>query len=148
MDLGLLRLCILVTLSLACRLGIAQDKRVASRVEVDKTLNDVVRQFNAKMAGTKVDEITVVKFMAYDESVPMLSYLYGSSYFANTGKRALSSEHAQAVKHFNIEKTCSSEFKQLMGSYGLQVVHSFSDSTTGRNLLDVRVTFRDCQKLR
>lgn len=81
--------------------------------------------------------------MTYDEKTPLLGYFYETNYFAKPGKRQITKEYAEKLRQFNIEKTCSSRFKPLMKAYGMQVAHSFSDATTGKNLVEIVVTFDD-----
>jgi hypothetical protein len=123
-------------------------ERKYSLFEIHTILNDMVRQFNTKMGGTKVDDMTTIRMMTYDENGPTLGYFYSISYFEDTGKHHISPQHAKLTRDFNIEKTCSSPFRALMSDYGLKVVHIFSDSTTGRNLLEVRVSSKDCKSFR
>jgi hypothetical protein len=124
----------------------AQDRSIPSRAEVDRVMLEMVKQFNAQMAGTKVDEMTIIRMMTYDRATPSLGYLYSTNYIATTGQKELTQEYIQQVKRFNIEKTCSSPVRPLLRAYGLQVVHSFSDATSGKNILQVRVTASDCDQ--
>lgn len=135
----------LIAMLLFPTLAMGQNGNTPPISELHKAMNAAVKDFNSKMPGTKVDESTVLRFMTYDEATPMLGYSYETKYFATTGKRNISADYAERVRQFNIEKTCSSRFKSLMRSYGMQVVHSFSDATTGKNLLEVVVTFNDCK---
>ena len=124
----------------------SQESKRPSRAEIDKILNNAVEQFNAKMIGTKVDEITVIRMMTYDEAIPTLGYLYATRYFDTTGQRKVTSEYVASIREFNVARTCTSPFAPLMRAYGLQVVHSFSDATTGAKLVELKITREDCRR--
>lgn len=108
-------------------------------------MNYMVREFNSKMPGTRVDEMTAIRIMTYDAAVPTLAYIYSTDYFSQTGQRIVTPEHIKALRAFNIEKTCTSDLRVFMKAHGLQVVHSFSDTFTGANLVQVRVRYSDCR---
>jgi hypothetical protein len=106
---------------------------------------NMVKQFNEKMAGTKVDDQTVIRMMTYDTPVSTLTYLYATRYYAATGQRSVTPEHAKVLRQYHIEKTCSSPFRAFMKGYGMEVVHTFEDATTGRRLVTITVRGADCQ---
>ena len=124
----------------------AQTQKPPTRAEIHKILNEAVRQFNSKMTNTKIDEMTIIRMMTYDEATPTMSYHYATTYFAKSKVKKVTPEYIAAIRSFNVEKTCTSQFEPLMRAYGLEVVHSFSDAITGANLVDITVTATDCAR--
>lgn len=133
-----------IALSAMATAAIGQSRPIPPRSELDATMNNMVREFNSKMSGTSVDEQTKIKLMTYDAATPTLGYLYSTRHFAKTGKRTIDAEYARTLRSFHVEKTCSSNFKALMKNYGLEIVHSFADENTGKNLIEIRVKPTDC----
>jgi hypothetical protein len=111
---------------------------------VDKVMQDAVNEFNKKMAGIRADERTIVKFMSYDAKVPTLGYFYSSAHYLSTGRKTLTESEKIALRQFHVQKTCSSKFDIFMKHYGLEVIHSFEDATTGKNLVEMKIRYSDC----
>ena len=133
-----------VLLAVVAQTSPAQPSKALTRSDVDQVMTNMVKEFNSKMAGTRVDEMTVIRMMTYDKAVPTLGYHYGTAYFKSTGQRNVSPEHRAALRSFHVEKTCSSNFRVFMKSYKLEVVHTFADTDTGRNLAEIRISNSDC----
>jgi len=131
---------------LAAASALAQSQKLPPRAEIDKVLNEAVRQFNVKMSGTKVDEMTSIRIMTYDEATPTIAYHYTTLYLAKNKIKKVTPEYIASIRRFNTEKTCTSQFEPLMRAYGLEVVHSFSDAVTGANLLHITITSVDCAR--
>lgn len=124
----------------------SQSKPGFSRSDLDSSMRSMVKQFNEQMAGTRVDDQTVIRMMVYDTPVPTLTYIYATKHYATTGLKSVDQEHAQALRKYHIEKTCSSDFAAFMRAFKLEVTHSFEDATTGRRLFSVTVRGSDCVK--
>jgi hypothetical protein len=136
----------LALLAFAATCAYSQGNKIPSRAELHKIMNDAVKQFNSKMTNTRVDEMTVIRMLTYDEATPTMSYHYATTYFAKSKVKKVTPEYVASIRAFNVEKTCTSQFEPLMRGYGLEVVHSFSDAITGANLVDITVTANDCAK--
>ena len=122
----------------------AHAQNIPPKSEMDNAIKNMVKQFNSQMSGLKVDEFTTVKFLTYDSSPPLLTYFYSSSALSATNQQSLTASQLVAVNQFNINKTCTSNFKIFMKYYSLKVAHFMEDSKTGKNFYKLTVTHADC----
>lgn len=124
----------------------AQNKSnaIPPKAQVDTVLSNMVNEFNSKMAGTKADERTIIRFMSYDVKVPTLGYFYSTTHYLSTKRKTLTDQEKKAMWEFHVQKTCTSSFDLFMKLYGLEVVHRFEDSTTGQKLVEMRIKYSDC----
>ena len=124
----------------------AQNKSntIPPKAQVDTVFTNMVNEFNSKMAGTKADERTIIRFMSYDAKVPTLGYFYSTTHYLSTKRKELTNQEKKAMWEFHVRKTCTSSFDIFMKFYGLVVVHRFEDSTTGAKLIEMRIKYSDC----
>jgi len=121
----------------------AQEK-IPSKSELDAVMINAVKQVNAQMAGVRIDEYTNLKFVTYDLNPPLFTYFYTSSVISVDKKEALSQLQIDALRKFNISKTCSTQFKPLMKPYNLKIAHVFEDKNSGKIIYKLIVTHLDC----
>jgi len=121
----------------------AEDK-IPSKSEIDSVMQNAVKQMNAQMSGTKIDEYTTLKFVTYDLNPPLFSYFYTSSALTFLKQDNLNQIQTDAIKTFNVTKTCSTQFKPLMKPYNLKVAHIFEDKNTGKIIYKLTVSHLDC----
>ena len=133
---------LMIALFIVCN---AHAQNIPPKSEMDNAIKNMVKQFNSQMSGLKVDEFTTVKFLTYDSSPPLLTYFYSSSALSATNQQSLTNAQLAAMNLFNINKTCTSNFKALMKPYSLKVAHIMEDSKTGKNFYKLTVTSIDCQ---
>ncbi len=118
---------------------------IPPKAELDAVMQNAVKQMNSQMSGLKVDEYTTLKFVAYDTSPPLFTYFYSSSALSVTNQQSLTNAQIAAMNQFNINKTCTSNFKALMKPYSLKVAHIMEDSKTGKNFYKLTVAAKDCE---
>jgi hypothetical protein len=123
--------------------SIADDK-IPSKSEFDAVMQNAVKQMNAQMAGTKVDEYTTLKFVTYDLNPPLFSYFYTSTTLTVLKQDNLNQMQTDAIKKFNTTKTCSTRFKPLMKPYNFKVAHIFEDKNSGKIIYKLTVSHLDC----
>jgi hypothetical protein len=131
---------VLVALSLN---SFAEDK-IPSKSEFDAVMQNAVRQMNAQMQGTKIDEYTTLKFVSYDLNPPLFSYFYTSNVLVALKQDNLGRAQIDAMKKYNITKTCSTKFKPLMKPYNFKVSHIFEDKSSGKVIYKLTVSYLDC----
>ena len=132
---------LMIALFIVCN---AHAQNIPPKSEMDNAIKNMVKQFNSQMSGLKVDEFTTVKFLTYDSTPPLLTYFYSSSALGATNQQSLASAQLAATNQFNINKTCTSNFKIFMKHYSLKVAHIMEDSKTGKNFYKLTVTHADC----
>jgi hypothetical protein len=115
-----------------------------TRSEVDAMFENVARQANSQMSGTKIDEYTTLRAVSYDKAVPVFSYLYASTVSAKTGRLNLNGAERQAMSTYHQTKTCGTHFRPFMKAYGLRVTHIFEDQRTGSHLITLTYSGKDC----
>jgi hypothetical protein len=123
--------------------SISQDK-IPSKLEFDSIMRNAVRQVNAQISGLKIDEYTALKFVTYDSSPPLFSYFYNTSALTVLKQSSLNQMQIDEMKKFNVNKTCSSNFKSLMKPYNLKVAHVFEDVNSGKVIYKLTVSHLDC----
>jgi hypothetical protein len=123
--------------------SLSQDK-IPSKSEFDSIMMNAVKQMNSQMSGVKIDDYTTLKFVTYDLNPPLFSYFYSTSALAALKQSSLNKVQIDAMKKFNINKTCSSNFKPLMKPYNFKVSHVFEDSNSGKILHKLTVSHLDC----
>ena len=121
----------------------AQEK-IPSKSELDAIMISAVKQMNAQMAGVRIDEYTNLKFVTYDLNPPLFNYFYTSNALTVLKQNNLTQAQMEALKKFNIAKTCSSQFKPLMKPYNLKVSHTLEDKDSGKIIYKLNVTYLDC----
>jgi len=119
-------------------------QNIPPKVELDAVMQNAVKQMNSQMSGLKVDEYTTLKYVSYDTTPPLFTYFYSSSALSATNQQSLTNAQLAAMNLFNINKTCTSNFKALMKPYSLKVAHIMEDSKTGKNFYKLTVTHADC----
>jgi hypothetical protein len=125
-------------------IGNAYAEKIPPKSEMDNALKNMVKQFNSQMPGLKVDEYTTLKFVTYDTTPPLLTYFYSTSALTITNQQSLTNAQLVAMNQFNINKTCTSNFKIFMKHYNLKVAHMMEDNKTGKNFYKLTVTHADC----
>jgi hypothetical protein len=123
---------------------ISSAQNIPPKAELDAVMQNAVKQMNSQMSGLKVDEYTTLKFVAYDTTPPLFTYFYSSSALSVTNQQSLTNAQIAAMNLFNINKTCTSNFKVLMKPYNLKVAHIMEDSKTGKNFYKLTVSHADC----
>ena len=129
-------------LLLICKTVSAQN--IPSKSELDTVMQNAAKQMNSQMSGLKIDEYTTLKYVAYDTTPPLFTYFYSSSALSVTNQQSLTNAQIAAVNKYNINKTCTSNFKALMKPYNLKVAHIMEDSKTGKNFYKLTVSHADC----
>ena len=124
---------------------VALAQNIPSKAELDAVMQNAAKQMNSQMSGLKVDEYTTLKYVSYDTTPPLFTYFYSSSALSVTNQQSLTNAQIAAMNLFNINKTCTSNFKALMKPYSLKVAHIMEDSKTGKNFYKLTVTSIDCQ---
>ena len=119
-------------------------QNIPSKSELDAVMQNAAKQMNSQMSGLKVDEYTILKYVSYDTTPPLFTYFYSSSALSATSQQSLTNAQLAAMNLFNINKTCTSNFKALMKPYNLKVAHIMEDSKTGKNFYKLTVTNADC----
>lgn len=114
------------------------------RSEIDALFDNVARQTNTQTSNTKIDEYTTLKLVTYDKGVPVFTYHYVSTVSKKLGRTNLTQAERDAMFVFHQTKTCSSHFRAFMIPYGLNVTHMFEDQKTGRNLITLTYSAKDC----
>ncbi|MBH9553143.1 hypothetical protein [Inhella gelatinilytica] len=109
-----------------------------------RAMNNMVAVSNKKLAGTRVDEVTTLRMVTYDEGKPTLAYFYFVDFFVNTGRKTMTKAERDNVKNFNVASTCGGKFRPFMTEFGLEVAHHFQDASTGIHLIEIRVKRDDC----
>lgn len=122
----------------------ANAEKIPSKSELDAVMQNAAKQMNSQMSGLKIDEYTTLKYVAYDTTPPLFTYFYSSSALSATNQQSLTSAQLAAMNLFNINKTCTSNFKALMKPYSLKVAHIMEDSKTGKNFYKITVSHADC----
>jgi hypothetical protein len=135
----------LICLCLLLISKIASAQNIPPKSELDAIMQNAVKQMNSQMSGLKVDEYTTLKYVSYDTTPPLFTYFYSSSALSATNQQSLTNAQLAAMNLFNINKTCTSNFKALMKPYNLKVAHIMEDSKTGKNFYKLTVTSIDCQ---
>ena len=120
------------------------ENKIPSKEELDAIMLNAAKQMNSQMSGLRIDEYTNLKFVAYDLNPPLFSYFYTSTALDIVKQASLNKAQIDAMKKFNINKTCSSQFKPLMRPYNLRVAHIFEDKNTGKVIYKLTVTHNDC----
>jgi hypothetical protein len=121
----------------------AEDK-IPSKSELDSIMQNAVKQMNAQMSGTKIDEYTNLKYVTYDLNPPLFTYFYTSSSLAVLKQDSFNQVQIDAMRKFNVTKTCSTQFKPLMKPYNLKVAHIFEDKNTGKLIYKLTISHLDC----
>ena len=122
----------------------ANAEKIPSKSELDAVMQNAAKQMNSQMSGLKVDEYTTLKYVSYDTTPPLFTYFYSSSALSATKQQSLTNAQLTAMNQFNINKTCTSNFKALMKPYSLKVAHIMEDSKTGKNFYKLTVSHADC----
>ena len=135
----------LICLCLLLVYKIASAQNIPPKSELDAVMQNAVKQMNSQMSGLKVDEYTTLKYVAYDTTLPLFTYFYSSSALSATNQQSLTNAQLAAMNLFNINKTCTSNFKPLMKPYSLKVAHIMEDSKTGKNFYKLTVAAKDCE---
>ena len=123
---------------------IASAQNIPPKSELDAIMQNAAKQMNSQMSGLKIDEYTTLKYVSYDTTPPLFTYFYSSSALSVTNQLSLTNSQIAAMNLFNINKTCTSNFKALMKPYSLKVAHIMEDSKTGKNFYKLTVTHADC----
>jgi hypothetical protein len=118
---------------------------IPSKSEVDAVMQNAVKQSNIQMSGLRVDEYTTLRLLTYDANKPLLTYFYASSYLRDTNQNSLDQAQMDAIRNFNINKSCSAH-GIIMKQYNLRVAHIFDDSYTGKPIYNITVSRMDCLK--
>jgi len=124
--------------------NVSAEDKIPGKSELDTVMQNAVKQSNAQMSGTKIDEFTSLKFVTYDLNPPLLSYFYTSSALTALKQDNLNQMQIDVMKKFNVTKTCSSPFKPLMKPYNLKIAHVFEDKNTGKVFYKLTVSHLDC----
>jgi hypothetical protein len=125
-------------------LMVIAEEKIPSKSELDAVMLNAVKQTNAQMAGVKIDEHTNLKFVTYDLNPPLLTYFYTSSVLSTLNQNSLNQLQIDAMKKFNIVKTCSTKYQPLMKPYNLKIAHIFEDKLSGKVFYKLTVTHMDC----
>ena len=120
------------------------EDNIPSKSEFDSVMLNAAKQTNAQMTGTKIDEYTTLKFVTYDSSPPLFSYFYVSNALSFLKQDKLNQTQIDAMKNFNVTKTCSTKFKPLMKPYNFKVAHIFEDKNSGKIIYKLTVSHLDC----
>ena len=96
------------------------------------------------MSGTKIDEYTNLKYVTYDVNPPLFTYFYISSSLVVLKQDSFNQVQIDAMRKFNVTKTCSTQFKPLMKPYNLKVAHIFEDKNTGKLIYKLTISYLDC----
>ena len=123
----------------------AQAEKRPTIEDMHRLLENTARQVNTQMSNTRIDDYTTLKFVSYDKGVPIFTYYYSSSALQVIGKPKLDEAARKAMYESNREKTCSSFFSPFMRVFGLKVSHRFENIATGRLMIDVILSGKDCQ---
>jgi hypothetical protein len=134
----------IICLCLLLIFKIASAQNIPPKSELDAVMQNAAKQMNSQMSGLKIDEYTTLKYVAYDTTPPLFTYFYSSSALTVTNQQSLTTAQLAAMNLFNINKTCTSNFKVLMKPYNLKVAHIMEDSKTGKNFYKLTVSHADC----
>jgi hypothetical protein len=126
-------------------LSISAENKIPSKSELDSVMLNAVKQFNEQLAGLKIDEYTNIKYVTYDKNPPLFTYFYTTTALSYLKKDSLDQAQKDAMRKFNIPKTCSSQMKPLMKPYNLKVDHIFEDKNTGKVIYKLTVSHLDCE---
>lgn len=142
---GLLPLCAGLSL---CYVGVGygQPQKPPTIEDMHRLLENAARQANSQISNTKLDDYTTLKLMTYDRGVPVMTYHYTSSALQAIGARELNAAARQAMFDHHRSRTCGTQFAPFMRMFGLKVAHRFEDVATGKEVITVTISGKDCPR--
>jgi len=112
--------------------------------DMHRLLDNAARQANTQMSNTRLDDFTTLKIMTYDRGVPAMTYHYTSSALQASAAREFNDAAKRAMVDHHKSKTCGTQFVPFMRVFGLRVAHRFEDTISGKELMTITVTGKDC----
>lgn len=134
---------LIVVLALLSLNSLAKDK-IPSKAEFDALMLNAVRQMNTQLGGMKIDNYTILKFVVYDLNPPLLTYVYSSTELIVLKQDKLNQAQIDAMRKYNISKTCATQMMPLMEPYNFKIAHRFEDGKSGKVIYKLTVSHHDC----
>jgi hypothetical protein len=119
---------------------------IPPKSDLDAVMQRVVKDFNSQMSGFKTDKFnTSVKYVTYDATPPLFTYIYTSSALSILNQKSLNQAQVTALNQDSIKKTCTDKVKVFMQHYNLKVAHVMEDSKTEVKFYAYTVSAKDCK---